>query len=196
MKFFLFLFILLCSGCSSVKPNIINHYSLTQYSAKKIYQKKSEHTLLVSIPEAVAGFQSEQMKYTIKPFALSSFTKNSWSNPPASMIYPLLIQSLQKSGYFEAVGSGAFVNKGEFRLDTQLIELKQDFTCHPSMLKLKMKAMIVKVSENYLQSARIFEIQVPCPQNTPYGGVIAANKATSILTQKITSYVIHIIQRN
>lgn len=193
MKFIYIFLMLLLSACSSIKPNIINHYSLTQYSAKKIADKPTAHTLLVSTPEAVAGFQSDQMKYTTKPFALSSFTKNAWSNPPASMIYPLLIQSLQKSGYFEAVGSGAFVNKAEFRLDTQLLELKQDFTCHPSVIKLKMKAMVIRISDNYLLSARIFEIQVPCPQNAPYGGVVAANKATSILTEKITNYVIHIV---
>jgi len=139
---------------------------------------------------AIDGYETDQIRYTTKPFTLSSFAKNNWASPPATMLYPLLIQSLQQSGYFSAVGSGSYFSKTTYRLDTQLIELRQNFIKKPSVLELKVKAVLTHVEDNQIVASRLFKLAVTCQKDTPYGGVLAANEATFKLTKAMTAFVI------
>lgn len=179
----------LLSACS-IKPEVVNHYQLTALSAPKSTPSPTHKSLLVSPPDAVEGYQTNQMLYTQQPFKLNHFTKNNWFSPPAGMIYPLLIQSLQKSGYFYAVGSGPYVSKTDYRLDTQLLDLQQRFTSKPSVFDLKIKAVLTRTADNHLMASRTFSYHIPCSQDTPYGGVVAANRATRLMTKEITQFVI------
>lgn len=180
----------LLTACGPITPPVTNQYKLTQYSSKKSHISPSAYTLLITPPEAVASYQTEQMLYTTKPYTLNSFTKNAWYSPPASMLYPLLIQSLQHSGYFRAVGSGAYINHADYRLDTQLIELQQNFIQKPSVLEIKLKVILTRVSDHHMLTSHTFTQRIPCPKNSPYGGVIAANHATLALTEAITKFTI------
>ncbi len=138
---------LLATSCA-IKAPVSNKYRLTQFSAEKLASTRTQHTLLITSPEAVEGYQSEQMIYSTKPFVLNSFTKNGWVSTPAGMLYPLLIQSLQQSGYFKAIASSAYADKTDYRLDTQLLEIQQNFTIKPSVLQVKIKAVVTRVSHN------------------------------------------------
>lgn len=180
---------LFLTACEVKRPEV-NHYQLTGYSTR-IWAKTASHkTLSVTLTDAVDGFETNQMQYTVKPFELNSFSKNNWASPPANMIYPLLIQSLQRSGYFSAIASGNYVTKSDYRLDTQLISLKQSFIFKPSIIDLNIKAIVTRLSDNHVIGSHVFIVKVTCSQDTPYGGVLAANKATEIVTGKITRYVI------
>ena len=180
----------LLTACSAIKNPIVNHYKLTSYSSSKAAHT-SPTTLLVTPTAALEGYETDQMRYSTRPFTLSSYTKNNWLSPPAGMLYPLLIQSLQRSHYFSAVGSGTYFSKTTYRLDTQLIEIQQNFIKKPSVLELKVKAVLTRVEDNQIIASKTFNQDVTCPQNSPYGGVIAANQATFRLTKDLTNFVIN-----
>lgn len=177
------------TGCSPVKIPVSNIYTLESFGTHK-YAGHSTHSILVSVPEALAGYQTEQMFYVQKPFELNAFVHNAWVSSPANMIYPLIIESLQKSRYFFAVASGPYVDKSEYRLDTQLIELQQNFLVKPSTIHLIVKAMVTHIADHRILASRVFHEQVNCPMDTPYGGVIAANRATKALTRALSEFVI------
>lgn len=186
----------LLTACSPVKVNVTNQYKLNAFSAKQLTKYKSNASILVSQPEGLAGNQTEQMHYIEKPFALNSFVNNAWISSPANMIYPLITQSLQKTGYFYAVASGPYLDKADYRLDTQIIALQQNFLVKPSVEELIIKVMITHVPENRVIASRIFAERVTCPTDTPYGGVIAANQATQIFTAKLSDFVIQAVRRD
>lgn len=177
-------------GCSAVKVPVTNEYQLTSFSTKHYSANKQRLTLLVSPPEAVAGYDTEEMLYVQKPFKLEPFAKNSWTAPPADMLYPLLVQSLQRSGYFYAVTSSPFTDEADYRLDTQLLTLEQSFLQKPSVLKFSAKIVLTHISDNQVLGSQIISAQIPCPQETPYGGVIAANQASQRFTANVTDFVI------
>ncbi len=185
----------LLAACSAVKSPVEHQYQLTSFSSMRLAKAPNQSTLLVTPTEAVNGYQTEEMIYSTRQYALSNFTKNSWFSPPASMLYPLLIQSLQHSGYFYAVSSGAYISKTDYRLDSQLIEIKQNFIKKPSELDLKIKAVITRVADNQILSSHTFSQHVVCPHESPYGGVIAANQATQKLTRDIAHFVIRNVSR-
>ena len=180
----------LCA-CGAVKSPVTHQYQLSAFHADKMQRTATHTTLLITPTEAVNGYQTEEMHYSTTTYALNNFTKNAWFSPPATMIYPLIIQSVQHSGYFSAVSSGVYTSKTQYRLDTQLLKLQQNFLKKPSVLELEVKAVVTRVSDNQILASRTFKQQIACPYDSPYGGVIAANKATKRLTKDITQFVIH-----
>lgn len=150
---------------------------------------------MVSQPEAVAGYQTEQMLYLKKPYELNAFTKNAWVASPAGMLLPLILQSLQSTGYFHAVSSSP-ADHADYRLDTQLIELQQNFITKPSTIKLVIKVALTHMDEERVIASRIFSFSVKSPQDNPYGGVIAANQATREFTGALSEFVVEKIQED
>ena len=178
-------------ACTAIKTPETTQYKLESFSTvKTTTPSAARHSLLISQPEAMAGYQTEQMLYVKKPFQLTAFTENAWIGAPANMLYPLLIQTFQHSQAFRAVASSPFADSVDYRLDTQLISMQQNFLIKPSTFELTLKAVITRVSNNQVLASRIFTEHVLCPMDTPYGGVIAANKATHNITQRIAAFVI------
>ncbi|GGI82862.1 hypothetical protein GCM10007966_09290 [Legionella impletisoli] len=186
--------ILVCvlSACA-VKAPITNKYKLSEFSSKAVQIKHPSTSILVSEPVAMAGYETSQMLYVIKPFELSPFTKNAWIDAPAGMLFPLIVQSLQSSRYFYAVTSIPYADRSDYRLDTQLISLQQNFLCKPSVLDLIVKNVVTNVKINQVIASRIFTHHIPCPSESPYGGVLAANQASKLYTAELTEFVINTI---
>lgn len=187
---------LMLAACSPIKTLATNQYKLESFHATPYAHKKTTQSILISQPEAMAGYQTDQMLYMQKPFEITAFVHNTWRSPPASMLYPLLMQSLQQAGYFYAVASGPYVEKVDYRLDTQLIELQQNFLTKPSKIDMVVKAVLTHVDDNRVVSTRIFIEHRPCPIDTPYGGVIAANTATKALTSAISTFIVAQVQHD
>jgi cholesterol transport system auxiliary component len=183
-------------SCSPVKLPVTNQYQISSYSAKKWVKQNSHNTLLVTTPEAVAGYQTDEMLYIKKPYQLEAFSKNAWAEPPASMLYPLLIQSIQRSGYFYAVSSSPYTQGADYRLDTQVLHLEQNFLKKPSVLAFSVKVVLTRISDNKIIASRIISQNVPCSTETPYGGVIAANRASLLITEAVAHFVVSSIKRN
>ncbi|ASQ45138.1 ABC-type transport auxiliary lipoprotein family protein [Legionella clemsonensis] len=187
------LILVLLSSCA-VKPLVTNQYKLGAFSKKQLTKTPSKHSIFVNMPDAVAGYQGEEMLYTVKAYELTPFVHSAWVDQPAEMLLPLIIQSLQRSGYFHVVASSPGAEVTEYRIDTQLIELHQSFLTKPSTLHFVVKTVLVRVEDNHVIASRIFSYVVPCPADTPYGGVLAANQASQLFTAALTKFVINHIR--
>lgn len=182
--------ILIMSSCSPVKVPLTNEYQLKAYSQKVWGKGPHATSILVTEPVAVAGYETEKMLYIKETFSLKSFANNAWVASPATMLYPLIIESLQASGRFGVVANTLYTEPVEYRLDTQLLKLQQNFQHKPSTLELSVKIVLTDVKEQKILVSRIFSESIPCTQDTPLGGVIAANRATEALTARITRFVV------
>ncbi|OGV29478.1 MAG: hypothetical protein A3E88_00065 [Legionellales bacterium RIFCSPHIGHO2_12_FULL_35_11] len=196
MRKFCILFLGFLASCSPIIPEADNKFNITAFSREKISLHQSKETILVSQPQAIPGYQTEEMHYITKPFQLSSFVKNSWISPPAGLLTPLIVQALQNSNYFFAVASGPDADKTDYRLDTQLISLQQNFLTHPSTLELGLQVVLTYVEDARVVSSRTFIITKTCPSNNPYGGVIATNNAMQQFTAELSKYVIYEIRQD
>lgn len=187
---------LLLNACSPVKTTASNQYKLDAFSAKPLGRGLAKQSILITAPEAAAGYQSSEMLYIKKPYELNSFVNNAWIDQPANMLLPLLAQSLQRSGSFFAVTSSVNSEHTDYRLDTQLIELQQNFLKKPSQLDLVAKVVLTHMSDNRVIASRLISLHINCPTDTPYGGVIAANRATTQFTAAVTDFVVAQIRRD
>ena len=182
-------------GCSPVHIPVTNQYQINAYSNKALTTKPQPISLLVTTPEAVAGYETDAMLYVKKPYQLESFAKNAWVNPPAQMLSPLILQSLQRSGYFDAVSSSPYTQGADYRLDTQLLHLEQNFLHKPSTLEFSVKVLLTRARDNKVIASRIISQSLVCSMDTPYGGVLAANNASLAITDAVTHFVTSSIMR-
>jgi cholesterol transport system auxiliary component len=177
-------------ACSPVKIPVTNQYQLNAYSTKQMSAHARNISIWVTPPEAAAGYQTEQMIYVKKPYELAAFVKNSWTNAPGEMLYPLIVQSLQRTGFFHAVISSTYSLGADYRLDTQVLSLQQNFLKKPSVLEFSAKVVLTRIRDNKVLASRIITQHIPCSMDTPYGGVIAANVATRQFTAVLSDFVI------
>lgn len=194
MRYLLIFLGFLLVSCAPITPEINNKYKLMAFSRERAVSNKTDITILVSQSQATPGYQTEQMLYTDKPYQIKAFVKNSWLSPPSGMLTPLIAQSLEYSNFFFAVASGPEADRTDYRLDTQIIEFKQNFLTNPSQIELIVQASITHVDDNRLVSAKTFVLRTICKTNNPYGGVVAANTTLQNFTQQLTNYVIYNIK--
>ncbi len=176
-------------GCSPVKITETNLYKLNTYAIKKHHDDKSSRTILITTTNAASAYESKQMLYMKQSFAINSFAQNAWISPPADMIFPLIIQSVQRSGNFRAVVGPTTNESADYRLDSELIELQQNFLQKPSRIQLSIKADLTDVRDGKILASKLFRYSIPTPTENPYGGVIAANQATRLFTGDLITFI-------
>ena len=94
------------------------------------------------------------------------------------------------------MASGPYVDKADYRLDTQVIALQQNFLPKPSVMDLVAKVVLTHIADNRVVSSRIIGEHIQCPTDTPYGGVIAANRATRAFTAAVSAFVVAEVNRD
>jgi len=170
------------------------HYQLTAVGHVPATKTARHLSLLIMQPTAMDGYDTEEMLYVNQPYQVGVFANNTWISPPATMLLPLMIRSVESSHYFYAVATDPNVSVTDYRLESKLIRLQQNFLTKPSQIELVMQVMLMRSSDNHLVATRTIRERVPCASDTPMGGAMAANQATQKLTGKITRFVIKTIQ--
>ncbi|MHB1947663.1 MAG: ABC-type transport auxiliary lipoprotein family protein [Gammaproteobacteria bacterium] len=140
--------------------------------------------LLVSPVSSDPIYNTTQMIYSTKPYEIAYFSKNEWAETPPQMLQTLLVQTLQNTHHFYAVTTSP-VSSYNYILNAQLLELRQVFNGYGSQLYLKMRIQIVNAATNQVIATKQFSVVQTPPFRSPYGGVIAANRAAAIMMNEI-----------
>lgn len=179
------------TGCSPVNIPTTTTYQLTALVPPSAYApaKQRNQSILVSLPLATAGYDTEKMAYILHPYELAYFSENAWVDQPGRMLQPLIVQSLQNTHRFSSVTEAPFSGFTDLRLDTTLLNLHQNFLTKPSQVELVVDVRLVQTASQRIVAGKRFSITTIAPQNTPYGGVQAANQAVGIFLQQLTQFL-------
>lgn len=176
-------------ACGPIATAPVSSYTLTSLQTAHTPARTITHlSLLVSTPVASPGYQTSAMIYMITPYELKSFADNRWVAPPGQMLLPLFVQSIRNTGYFSAVVSPPFSGLTRYHLDTQLLKLQQEFLLPTSVVRFSVQASLVSSRTSLVVASRLFEVVVPTQTNNPYGGVLAANQAAAIVSDRIAKF--------
>jgi len=179
-----------CGILDPVKLPTVSRYTIANIKPVSIPSRsKTRLTLLVSLPIASPGYQSSRMVYVDIPYKLKTYANNRWVASPAEMLMSLLARQLRSKGYFYAVVTPPFSGVGNYRLDTRLLVLQQEFLRPTSVVRLVMQASLVNNTTNRVLASKRFQVLVNAPENNPYSGVLATNKAANILSKRIARFV-------
>lgn len=139
-------------------------------------------TISVGRPAAQPGCDTARMAYETRLHQVDYFEKSLWVDTPDRMLLPILVESLSKR--FATVVTAPY--PGDMRLDTDILLLRQEFSARTSRIHLAARARISR--DGKIISSREFEFFEACPENDPYGGVLAANRAVSSLVRDISDF--------
>jgi cholesterol transport system auxiliary component len=149
-------------------------------------------TLIINPPRAASGFDSQRIIYVREAHKLEYFSHNEWVDPPARMLGPLMASAIERSGAFGAVVLSAGTAAGEWRLDTEIVRLQQEFITQPSRVRFTLRATVVEDKTRRVLAWREFDASVPSASDDPQGGVAAANQAVQIVLKDLSQFLIEV----
>lgn len=145
--------------------------------------------LLVTVPLSAPGYATARMAYTQQDHRVDYFATHRWADTPARMLSPLLARALQTSGLFKAAVESPAPIDAQLRLESEVLELRQVFRAGDSKIQLRLKANLFDLANSRLVASQVFSVSEPAPTRDPYGGVIAANRATDRIFQEIVAFL-------
>lgn len=145
--------------------------------------------LLVSLPQAEPGFETQRMVYVRRRFELEYYAANQWAESPARLFSSLLVQSVGRTGGWRTVVALPSSIRGDYRLDVAGLAVQQEFLQQPSRVRMTLRSQLVDLKESRVVSTKTFEALAEAPSEDAYGGVLAANQATAAMLAQITSWL-------
>jgi cholesterol transport system auxiliary component len=179
-----------CVGCTTQQIARQAIYMLEVQHAAKPAQDKRNIVLAVSVPQARPGFDTPQMAYVQQPYELNYFVTSRWTDTPARMLEPLLVQALEQTGGFRAVVQTPNTVSADFQLDTILIRLQQDFMTRPSRIRLTLRAQLIDVRSQRVLAVKLFDESENAESENAYGGVIAANRVAQRVLDQLAEFCV------
>lgn len=193
MRLYIFpFFILLMSltGCA-IKIPPVSTYVFSAPTVITAHQApRSFAVLLVSEMKANPGYKTSHMLYMKSPAHLSEFSRNAWVAPPAQMFTSVLIERMQSQNYFRAVATPPFSGNSDYRLDSRLLVLHQDFLQPVSRVFCAVEVLLINNRSGRVVASRNFQAVISAPGNNPASGAAAANQAVRQLSDEITVFLV------
>ena len=179
-----------CAGLSTPQGSSPNIYVLDAQPAVPASLVKRDLVLAVNMPQVRPGFETAQIAYLQQPHELNYFANSRWTDTPAHMLQPLLLQALQQSSGFRAVVSTASAIPADVRLDIELIRLQHDFTAHPSRVQITLQAQLIDVRSKRVLAVQQFDAMENAGTEDAYGGVSAANRLVQRVLGQVAEFCI------
>ncbi len=147
-------------------------------------------TLLVLPPDTDPVYDTAQMAYTTKDYQIAYFREHEWAAPPAQMLLPLLVKTLENTNAFRAVLTPPYLGRYDYTLRMAILALKQDFTKEPAELVLSLRVQLSDGVTSKIIATRDLAVRESMRRNTPGAGVDAANDAAAKALQDIAQFVL------
>ncbi len=183
-----------CTALLSKQPLQTTYYSLEGAQSKPqtdqplINTNIRLPTLIINIPKAAAGFNTQRMMYTRARHQLEYFARNEWIDTPAKMLQPLMISAIENTRTFNAVLSKQSALASDLRLESEVIKLVQNFNTKPSHVQFTLRATMIDSVTNKVIATREFDEHVDAISDNPIAGVVAANLAVNQAIYKLSVF--------
>ena len=157
-------------------------------AAKPAVSIRKLPTLIIYAPKSTAGYDTRHMMYSQKTNQIAYFARSEWVATPSSMLQPLMVASIEKTGAFSAVFMQQSVAVSDFRLESEVIKLLQDFTTKPSHVQLVLRATMIDNNTNKVLAVREFDERMTAAIDNPAGGAAAAYSVVNVTLQKLSEF--------
>lgn len=181
------------TGCSAFAVDVKGptQYSLTQTPDGHTAQHQGSRILLVMAPEAAPYYKTTQMAYELKPHQVSYYTRNAWAEPPAQMLQPLLVKTLQNTNHYRAVVTPPVTGNYDYMLMTQILTLRANLESCSGVYQVTLRAQIIRTASNKAIATKDITVYEPITcKNNFYSNVLAANRAVAKALAQVSSFTL------
>lgn len=181
------------AGCSALGPTtkpppIFHSLDGPPQPAATGRPAPSAPVLAVTPTRAAPGYDSQRILYQRETNQLEYFANSEWVEPPARLLGPLLLAALERGGAFRAVVPAGGSAAADYRLDTELVRLQQDFLVRPSRVDFVMHATLVDDRTRSVVAVRRFSAVAVAATEDTRGGVLAASGAVQQLLAELAAF--------
>ena len=189
---FVALCVVLCAGCALLSPVKIDtkKYVLDRIPLDLPIAQAHSATLLVLVPETDPIYATTQMAYTSQAYQIAYFSQNEWAETPSQMIQPLIVETLRRTHYFSEILAPPHFGSHTYALRTEILELKQDFSSNPAILRLTMRFYLSREVTAQVIATKELSVQEPLRDRSPYAGVVAANEAMVYVLRELAKFTV------
>lgn len=189
---FIALCVVLRADCTLLSPVKMDtkQYVLNRIPLDLPTEKTHSATLLVLVPEVDPIYATTQMAYTTQAYQIAYFSQNEWAETPSQMIQPLIIETLRRTRYFSEILVPPHFGRHTYALRTQILELKQDFSSNPAILRLTMRFYLSREATDQVIAIKELSVQEPLLDRNPYAGVVAANEAIARALRELARFTV------
>jgi len=153
----------------------------------------SAPVLVVALPRAAAGFDTDRIVYVREAHRLEPYADNQWIDTPPRMLGPLIAESLSRTGAFAAVLATPSPANGQWELDTQVVRLQHEVA--EGRVRFALRATLVDKPTRTVAVAREFEATAPTRSADAAGAVAAANVAVADVLRQLTDFCVAAVAR-
>lgn len=177
--FLLTLTIIALSGCTVLQRGEEHQrtYQLVLPTLEAEQTDQRQGSLSVSRLEVQPGYDTSAIAYRRDAFELEYFVRSRWTDRPARMIHPAIIDGLQALGPFRHTIDATAGIPTRFRMDVELVRLEQDFQQDPSMVRLDLRVRLLDRRGRDIVLSETIRVRETAPSEDAVGGIIAANRA-------------------
>ena len=184
----------LLTGCSLLSPAPPEPVTAILNKIPDQMQYESSHaTLVVQRLEIRTAYDTTRMAYTMRPYELAYYRDNQWVETPAQMIQPLLVRTLEQTGFFRAILNPADSGPASYALRTEITELVQDYTTSPPSARLALHLQLFDETGQSVAEQEITESE-RMQSSTSYAGVNAANEALAKALGETAQFVMSAVR--
>ena len=177
-----------CAGLALDEPAMTSAL-LDQLPADVPRARCAPAVLSVRRPETRPVYDTTQMAYTVRAHQVAFFAHHQWAETPGQMLHPLLVRTVEGTGCFTTVlaapGAGA-----THTLSTEIMELVQDFTQEPPVLRLSLRVRLAAEGGMRPPVQREIAVVEAMRQKGPLAGVDAANQAMARALAQAAAFVL------
>ncbi|HWS04075.1 MAG TPA: ABC-type transport auxiliary lipoprotein family protein [Gammaproteobacteria bacterium] len=181
----------LLQACSVLpRPEVVavEYFTLDTPAVPTVQPAPAGPVLLIARPQVRPDLDTPRMAYRQQDYTLRYYARSRWSDVPAQLLLPGLIESFESSGQFAAVLRTGSPATPQLRLDTEILEFSLDFRAQPSRFQLRLRAQLVDLGTRRVLASHAFAIEKPLEAQTPYGGAQAANAAWQALLPELVTF--------
>lgn len=146
-------------------------------------------TLVVNKMRAAPGFTTSRIAYVQKDYQQDYFASHQWTDTPANMLTAIVTHALENSHLFRAVVESPTAITSDLRLDSELLHLQQVFKDGGSIVQLQLRIILIDQESRDVVVSHTFTFSETVLENTPYGGVVAANRAVTRLVPELINFI-------
>lgn len=180
-------------GCAAIGGQ--NAPAITQYQLPPkpapVYENHTKllcPSLRVAEPIADRGYGGTSIHYSNSPYVIESYAYHQWATAPASMLQPILIETLSDAKLFRTVLGPDAPATSSLQLNTRLIELDQRIEGKRSEIHLVIRNSLSNMIQQRQIAAQRFSVIVPS-QPDPASGVIATDTAIGRWSLQLTRWL-------
>lgn len=196
------------TGCMGpVNLPEIHRYQLKSHLPICSGHHAGSKTIYVALPQANAPYNTSKMLYSqgcllaVAPLRcggellkcggfdeIRSFAEHAWVAPAPYMLLTSITQAMRNTRCFKAVASYPTVVQTNYRLETTLLLLQQEFCGKKSRVHIVMDANLINANTQSVVATRCFNVTEPaCPG--PVGGVVAYQCALDRVLNRLQSFI-------